>query len=210
MSHHDNFDMEDMMVKCAVPEKVREYIRKCVAFHTFPAAGLLIGTFMVDLALEKLGAQPGQKLYAVSETPKCAPDALQVILGATLGNHRMRVVDTGRYAIAINKFSEGDTAKGIRVHVDIEKVKKYPVLYLWFTNDPSYRGGVSGKTLLEEILKSGYDILSWETVDVRFTPKQKWNSKKCPRCGEMVPENTFEGSVCSGCGSKAYYEKVAG
>jgi Formylmethanofuran dehydrogenase subunit E len=207
MSEHSPSNLDSMMEQCGVDERVQDYIRRCVAFHTFPAAGLLIGTFMVDLALEKLGAKPGEKLYAVSETPKCAPDPLQVLIGATMGNHRLRIVDTGRYAITINKFSEGTTAGGIRVHVDLERVKKYPVLYQWFTNDPAYKGGVSGQDLLREILCAGRDILAWEPVKVRFTPKDKWASRICPACGEPAPANKFEGDICSGCGSKAYYDK---
>ncbi|HMK45930.1 MAG TPA: FmdE family protein [Methanocella sp.] len=201
-------NLDEMMGRCKVDERVQGYIRRCVAFHTFPAAGLLIGAFMVDLALEKLGAKPGDKLYAVSETPKCAPDPLQVLLGATMGNHRLRIINTGRYAITVNGFSTGTTADGIRVYVDAEKVKKYPTLHLWYTNDPSYKGGVSSDRLLEEILCAGRNILSWEPVRVKFTPKEKWASKKCPSCGEMVPEHTIENGVCKGCGSSSYYEKA--
>jgi formylmethanofuran dehydrogenase subunit E len=209
MSDHSKVDLESLMAKCCVEERVKGYLRKCVAFHTFPAGGLLIGTFMVDFALEKLGAKPGEKLYAVSETHKCAPDALQVIIGATMGNHRLRLVDTGRFAVTINRFSEGTTADGVRVSIDAERVKKYPVLNLWYTNDPGFKGGVDSPKLIEEILCSGRDILAWEPVKVRFTPKEKWASRTCPSCGEMAPSHTFEGDVCSGCGSKAYYDKKA-
>jgi formylmethanofuran dehydrogenase subunit E len=208
MSDHSKTDLGGLMDKCGVDERVRDYLRRCVAFHTFPAAGLLIGAFMVDLALEKLGAKPGDKLYAVSETSKCAPDALQVIIGTTLGNHRLRLVNTGRFAITINKHSEGKTADGVRVSIDAERVKKYPVLNLWYTNDPSYKGGVDAPKLLEEILCAGRDILAWEPVAVRFMPKEKWASRTCPSCGEMAPSHTFEGDVCSGCGSKAYYDRA--
>ena len=201
-------NLDEMMSRCKVDSRVQDYIRRCVAFHTFPAAGLLIGTFMVDLALEKLGAKPGDKLYAVSETPKCAPDPLQVLLGCTMGNHRLRIINTGRYAITLNRFSEGIAADGIRVYVDKEKVRKYPTLHLWYTNDPGYKGGVSATELLEEIFCAGRDILSWEPVKVKFAPKEKWKSAVCKSCGEMVPENTLENGVCKGCGSQAYYEKV--
>jgi len=61
-----------------------------------PGGRLVLGAFMVDLALEKLGAKPGDRLYAVSESPKCLPDAVQVITHCTYGNHRLRVINTGR------------------------------------------------------------------------------------------------------------------
>lgn len=207
MSEQSMSNLDRLMAQCGVGERVQGYLRRCAAFHTFPAAGLLIGAFMVDLALEKLSAKPGDKLYAVSETPKCAPDALQVIIGATMGNHRLRIVNTGRYAITINRYGEGNAAEGVRVHVDASRLKKYPVLDKWFTNDPAYKGGVSGQELLQEILCAGRDILAWEPVKVRFEPKAKWASRTCPSCGEQAPSGTFEGDVCSGCGSLAYYDK---
>jgi formylmethanofuran dehydrogenase subunit E len=208
MKEHSNADIGLLMAKCGVDDRVQGYMRRCVDFHTFPAAGLLIAAFMVDLALEKLGVEPGEKLYAVSETPKCAPDALQVIIHATLGNHRLRIVDTGRYAITINLYSEDDRADGVRVSIDGKRVKKYPTLWLWYSNDPAYKGGVSGEKLLEEILCAGRDILAWEPVKVRFSPKKKWASKACPACGEMVPADIMEGGVCRGCGTMAYYDKA--
>jgi formylmethanofuran dehydrogenase subunit E len=208
MKENAREDLESLLGKCEVDERVRGYIRRCVDFHTFPAAGLLIAVFMVDLALEKLGAKPGEKLYAVSETPKCAPDALQVIINATMGNHRLRLINTGRFAIAINRFSTGNTADGVRVSVDAGLVKKYPVLNLWYTNDPRFKGGVDSPKLQEELLCAGRDILAWEPVKIRFTPKEKWASRMCPSCGEMAPAHTFQGDVCSGCGSLSYYDKV--
>jgi len=92
--------------------------------------------------------------------------------------------------------------------LDAGKVSAYPTLNAWYTNDPSYRGGVDGKGLLEEILEAGRDVMSWERVNVRFTPKEKWNPVTCPACGEMVPSNTLENGVCRACGSMAYYDKV--
>lgn len=207
MSEEHSTDIHEIMDKYHIDQSVRGYIEDCVKFHTFPAAGLLLGVFMVDLALEKLGAKPGDRLYAVSESPKCLPDAVQVITHCTYGNHRLRIIDTGRFSITINRFSEGKTAPGVRVYVDAKKLSAYPTLKAWYTNDPSYKGGVDGKDLLEEIIEAGRRILSWEPVNVKFTPKQKWNSARCSSCGEMVPSNTLENGVCRACGSMAYYEK---
>ena len=206
MSKEHSADIHELMDQYHINDRVKGYMEDCVKFHTFPAAGLILGVFMVDLALEKLGAKPGDRLYAVSESPKCLPDPLQVILHCTYGNHRLRVIDTGRFAITINRFSEGETAPGVRVYMDAKKVAAYPTLNAWYINDPNYKGGVDGKDLLEEILEAGRNVLSWEPVNVRFTPKAKWSSAKCPSCGEMVPSNTLENGVCLACGSLAYYD----
>ncbi len=207
MSGEHSTDIHELMKLSRTSDRIKGYIADCVKFHTFPAAGLLLGVFMVDLALEKLEAKPGDRLYAVSESPKCLPDAVQVITHCTYGNHRLRVINTGRFSITINRFSEGRSARGVRVFMDTRKVAAYPTLNAWYTNDPDYRGGVDGKGLLEEILRAGRDVLSWEYVNVRFTPKEKWSPVKCRSCGEMVPGNTTEDGVCRACGSMAYYER---
>jgi formylmethanofuran dehydrogenase subunit E len=162
MSDKNTTDIDELMMSSHVNERIRGYIEDCVEFHTFPAAGLLLGVFMVDLALERLGVKPGDRLYAVSESLKCLPDAIQVITHCTYGNHRLRVINTGRFSITINRFSEGRTARGVRIFMDAGKVSAYPTLNAWYTNDPSYRGGVDGRGLLEEILEAGRDVMSRE------------------------------------------------
>ncbi len=62
MSDEGNVDIYELMESSHTNGRIRRYIADCVKFHTFPAAGLLIGVFMVDLALEKLGAKPGERL----------------------------------------------------------------------------------------------------------------------------------------------------
>jgi formylmethanofuran dehydrogenase subunit E len=185
-----------------------DYFSRCIEFHTYPAPGILIGVFMVDYALELLGAGPGQKLYGVCETTKCLPDPLQVIIHCTTGNHRLIVIPIGRFAITLNRPSDGPFADGVRVYVDRSKIQAYQLLSAWYRNSPEFNPRTSKKALTEEILTAGRNILSQEKVRVRVTPKQKWNSATCSICGEMIPEDLLEGPVCGGCGSLRYYEKI--
>ena len=53
------------MDACGLSPKMKDYINRVVAFHASPAPGVLIGSFMVDLALELLGVAPGEKLFGV-------------------------------------------------------------------------------------------------------------------------------------------------
>ncbi|MDD5419710.1 MAG: FmdE family protein [Methanomicrobiaceae archaeon] len=186
---------------------MKGYFERCIDFHTYPAPGLLIGVFMVDYAVELLGAVPGEKLYAVSETNKCAPDPLQVILNCTSGNHRLRIIPIGKFAITVNRPSAEPFTDGIRVFVDPGKIDRYPVIKTWFTNDPSFGKKTMGQHLVDEIFFAGRDILSAEKVRVQVTPKQQWQSARCRVCGETVPEEMLEQGVCRGCGSMAYYER---
>lgn len=185
-----------------------DWFDRCIDFHTFPAPGLLIGVYMVDYALSLLNAHPGEKLYATCETTKCAPDPLQVITHCTTGNHRLNVIPIGRFAITMNRPSEGDLAEGVRVRLDSAKLADAPTLDAWFANSSSYNGKTMKKQLVDEILSKGRNMLSSEKVRIPITQKKKWKTCICSSCGEPVPDNLLEGTVCPGCGSQKYFEKI--
>ena len=163
---------------------------------------------MVDYALELLKADPDQKLYSVCETPKCLPDALQVIARCTTGNNRLKVVPIGKFAITINAPTECDTAEAIRVFVDLEKLKSYPTINIWYANSPAYDKQTMKGRLQDEIFRGGRKILSFERVRVKVQKKKKWTSVTCPCCGENVPDYLIEGDRCGACGSMKYYETL--
>jgi len=196
------------MKRSGISSPLMEQIVRLSAFHTSPAPGILIGAFMVDWALELLGARPGTKLYGVCETPKCLPDALQVMAHCTTGNNRLRVVPIGKFAITLNAPSETESAEAVRVFVDLGKLKKYPTIDTWYANSPSYdKHAMKGK-LQEEIFRAGRAILSSERVRVAVTKKKQWKSVTCPCCGETVPDYLAEGDTCGACGSMRYYERI--
>jgi formylmethanofuran dehydrogenase subunit E len=197
------------MDKYSTEERIKEYIRQCVSFHGFAPPGLLIGAFMVDLALEQLGAQPGEKLYAVAETRKCAPDAVQVVTGATIGNNRLRIIETGKFSITLNRSSREERTDGVRVFIDAAKIQRYPTLNLWYTNDPSYAQSEEKDRVYNEILQAGRRILSWERVKVLVPQKVAWQAVQCPVCNEMVPDYLAEGGTCPSCAGAAYYDRSA-
>jgi formylmethanofuran dehydrogenase subunit E len=202
-------DFNTRMNACGLSPKMKDYLNRVVAFHTSPAPGVLIGAFMVDFALELLGAAPGEKLFGVCETPKCAPDALQVIANATTGNNRLRVIPIGKFALTINAATTKPIAEGVRVHLDLEKLKRYPVIDTWYANSPAFNKHAMEIQLQEEIFRAGRNILSFEHVHIRVTPKRKWKSVTCPCCGDTIPDYLFENDRCGGCGSMKYFEKIS-
>ena len=212
--HHKNSkdEIDARMDANNVSGKMKEYIHRCVAFHSSPAPGVLIGAFMVDYAMELLGVTPEMKIYAVCETPKCAPDALQVIAHCTTGNNRLRVVPIGKFAITLNaathEATHDNTAMAIRVYVDLNKLKKFPVIDKWYANSPAFDKPTMKDTLQSEIFRAGREILSFEHVRVAITHKRKWESVTCPDCGETVPDYLTMDGRCGGCGSMNYYEKI--
>lgn len=192
-----------------VSGKMKKYIHQCVAFHSSPAPGVLIGAFMVDYAMEILGVTPDMKLYAVCETPKCAPDALQVI-HCTTGNNRLRVIPIGKFAITLNTPTLEATAEAVRVYVDLKKLKKFPIIDVWYANSPAFDKPTMKDALQDEIFRAGREILSFERVRVPVKQKRKWESLTCPDCGETIPDYLAIDGRCVACGSMNYYEKIPG
>jgi formylmethanofuran dehydrogenase subunit E len=196
------------MKKGGVPPALMQQILRLSEFHTYPAPGVLIGAFMVDYARELLGVTHDMKLFGVCETPKCLPDALQVIARCTTGNSRLKIVPIGKFAITLNIQTESETADAVRVYVDLEKLKKYPTIDTWYANSPAYDKHTMKNLLMDEIFRAGRHLLSSERVRVQVMKKKKWTSVTCPRCGETVPDYLIEGDHCGACGSMKYYKEI--
>lgn len=194
--------------KGSSPEMI-EHFRRCIDFHTFAAPGLLVGVFMVDYALELLNPPRDEKIYAVCETTKCLPDPLQMIAHCTTGNHRLRVLPIGKFAITMNRPAETPLVDGIRVFVDGDKIVRYPTFALWYTKDPCFDPRARGSALVDEIIDAGRGLLSHERVRVKVPQKWPWRSAICSICGEMVPDNLLVNGACADCRSQSYYEKTA-
>lgn len=204
---YSNREVSERLGTMGIAPELQEYFKKCIDFHTYAAPGLLIGVFMVDYGLELLGKKPADKIFVTCETHKCLPDPPQVIMHATTGNHRLRVLPIGKFALTLTPFSVKDYAEGVRVYVDRKKLEKYPVTALWFDNSPGFKAGSMKRQLVDEILAAGKEILSYDRIRMKVTRKQKWRSATCPSCGEQIPEDLMEDGICAGCGSLAYYEK---
>jgi len=201
--------MNARMAAAHIRPDLQQAIRECVVLHTSPAPGLLIGAFMADYALELLGTSPAKgKIFSVCETPKCAPDALQVIARSTTGNGRLRVIPIGKFAITVNTATNEATARAVRVYIDLEKLKKFPVIDTWYANSPAYDRTTMDASLQAQIFQAGREILSWEWVRITVPQKAKWRPVTCSVCGEPVPDYMAEGDCCGGCGSMKYYEKI--
>ena len=68
-----------------------EYLHLVKSFHGNLAPGLIIGGFIVDLAMKNL--PEGEFFDAVCETPVCLPDAVQILTPCTIGNGWLSIVN---------------------------------------------------------------------------------------------------------------------
>ena len=205
--HHHADDFDARIMACGVPEPMRTYLSRCGQFHSSPAPGLLVGAFMVDYALELLGASPDEKLFAVCETPKCLPDAPQVIAHWT-AEWPAKVLPIGRFALSLNKSTDNPTADAVRVFVDMDKIQQFPVIDLWFSNSLQFNKHTQGTDLQEQIFVAGRKILSSEKVKVPVTFKEPWKPVVCPSCKETVPDYLVVDGKCGACGPMKYYVKT--
>jgi formylmethanofuran dehydrogenase subunit E len=207
--NHTWEDIKTRLESRGTSPELMEDFRRCIDFHTYAAPGLLVGVYMVDYALELLKIPRGKKIYAVCETTKCLPDPLQVMAHCTTGNHRLRVLPIGKFAITMNGPADAPYVNGIRVSLDGDKIERYPTFALWYTKDPLFDPRTRGNDLIDEIIGAGRDFLTAERVRVKVPQKWPWKSAVCSICGEMVPDNLLVNGACSDCRSQSYYEKVA-
>ena len=155
---------------------------------------------MVDIAQDILG--PCELVDAVVETKLCLPDAVQIMTPCSYGNGWLRVKDWGKFALTLYDKERLD---GVRVYLDVEKVKNYPHLYRWYMR----QGGVETDEVVSEIMEAERAIFSWEQVRVKLPPKEKGSVSICTSCGEAHPAS--DGKLCPRCsGQDNYYQVIDG
>lgn len=177
-----------------------EYVERVRVFHGFSAPGVLIGGFMVDLAYRHL---PADGLFdAISETPKCLPDAIQLLTPCTIGNGWLTIVNVGRFALTLY---EKTTGQGVRVFIDVEKVGMWlPIKNRYFKFVPKKQE--DAEVLTNTIREAGVAILGVRSVMVPQMIMDKRRRGKfavCSRCEEGYP--AADGLICRACQGELIY-----
>jgi formylmethanofuran dehydrogenase subunit E len=88
-----------------------EQIDATIAFHGHSCPGLAIGIRAAELALRELENPRDTEIVAVVETDMCGVDALQFLLGTTMGKGNLIHRDHGKMAFS---FFRRATGKGFR------------------------------------------------------------------------------------------------
>lgn len=182
---------------------LREYIERVNSFHGYTAPGMILGGFMVDLALSHLPM--AVEFDAISETSKCLPDAIQLLTPCTIGNGWLRILDLGRFALTLY---EKKTPEGIRVFVDPARLGPWPLVRDWFM-----KIGPKEKRDLKELVAALCEVSPRLLGVQRVRLKEEFMKRKrhrdfaiCPQCMESYPED--DGKVCLGCQGKAPYAET--
>lgn len=169
---------------CGYP--IERYIDKLLEFHGNLAPGVLIGGFMVDAAVRRVTEY--EFFDAICESASCLPDAIQLLTPCTIGNGWLKIVDAGRFAIALYDKKSGN---GVRVSMDASKLDRYPEIKNWFMRLVPKREQ-DGDALLQEIRAAGQTILAIKPVTVSPALRGKHASPSvalCESCGEAYPQN---------------------
>jgi formylmethanofuran dehydrogenase subunit E len=95
-------------------ETYEKLIEKCVAFHGHICPGLLVGVKAAMYALEIFGEQfsRDEELVCVSENDACGVDAIQVILGCSVGKGNLLFRLRGKQAFS---FYDRKSGKSVRM-----------------------------------------------------------------------------------------------
>jgi formylmethanofuran dehydrogenase subunit E len=182
------------------PYTFQEFKDKAAAFHGYPAPGLLIGGYMVEMAKAALPA--GILFEAVVESKKCLPDAVQLLTLCSTGNNWMKIVNLGRYAVSLfDKY----TGEGVRVSVDLEKLEAWPNIRGWFLK-LTPKKEQDTEALFREIEEAGDTVLRLEKVTIQprlLGHAHMTRIEACPVCREAYPVS--DGAICRGCQGEAPY-----
>ncbi len=181
-----------------------EFIEVVRNFHGSPAPGIIIGGMMVDMARDSL---PSETLFdAIAETPKCLPDAVQLLTLCTIGNGWLKVINLGRYALTLYDKYNG---QGTRVFIDVDKLRQWPEVYAWLLKLKPKKEQ-SFDLLMSQIKEAGQGMFTARPIQVEI---EQLSRKKmaaiviCPVCREPFPGD--DGAACRGChGDSPYVEYV--
>ncbi|OPY89538.1 MAG: FmdE, Molybdenum formylmethanofuran dehydrogenase operon [Syntrophaceae bacterium PtaU1.Bin231] len=177
-----------------------EYLRLIQSFHGNPAPGLIIGGFMVDVALKSL--PEGEFFDAICETPVCLPDAVQLLTPCTIGNGWLTILNFGRFAITLYEKYGG---AGVRVYLDTSKLARYPEIHAWYFKLKPKKEQ-DKEALMNQIREAGEKLFGIERV--RVNPESLRRKKMgpvavCSRCGEAYPAR--DGDCCKACQGESPY-----
>jgi formylmethanofuran dehydrogenase subunit E len=180
-----------------------EYLHLVKSFHGSLAPGLIIGGFIVDLAMKHL--PEGEFFDAICETPVCLPDAVQILTPCTIGNGWLSIVDFGRFAVTLYEKYSGN---GVRVYLDPKKLADWQEVHDWYLKKKK-KSEQNFDLLMAQIKAAGHGLLGIQSVKVepgKVRRKKMGPVGICPVCGEAYPLK--DGDSCLICQGVSLYTDV--
>lgn len=180
-----------------------EYKDTIKAFHGTVAPGVLLGGFMVNLAIENL---PKNILFdVICETKTCLPDAIQLLTPCSVGNGWLKILDLGRFAAV---FYDKYTGVGVRISLDRSKLEQWDEIETWFLKRKP-KDQQDTDRLFDQMFDAGTSLFSIEPAKVHkeyLKKKKMGKTVVCPICDETYPKS--HGSICRGCAQELPYDLI--
>lgn len=150
----------------------REYWDKARAFHGHECPGLAIGVKVCEAVVEKMGVDPAfdEELVCIAENDACGVDAVQALMGCTVGKGNLIYRGTGKQAFTFVRRADGRAMR----------------FYLKSRGD-----GMTRERYQAYLLSASTDEL-FRCQDVAIAPPElarKFPSVPCAQCGESAAEH---------------------
>ncbi|NVL90610.1 MAG: formylmethanofuran dehydrogenase [Desulfobacterales bacterium] len=172
-----------------------EDLKRCIAFHGHLCPGLVYGYLVAKQAMQLLGLHRSQdeEIVAISENDTCAVDALQVLLGTTVGKGNLIIKDYGKNAFTVLSRSDKQAFRFSRkgyYRYEGEHQEEFGSL-----ETAVAAGNATEKQRIRHKLLKSIDLLSKpfsEVFDAKaveiseppYAPLAR--SEACAKCGEMT------------------------
>jgi len=187
-------------------------LKKAIDFHGHFCPGLAIGYRAVKAALAKLEAERAndEELIAIVESDGCGIDAVQALVGCTIGKGNLIYRDYGKQAYTIACRHRN---KGVRVAMKADvfalSAEQERIMGAVFSDQATEEEEVVFRKIqnerIDKLLTMGdEELFKIEMVEPNLPSKAKiFKSVVCDYCGEKVMEPRVrlkEGKVaCLGC-----------
>ncbi len=170
-------------------------LRKCIEFHGHLCPGLVYGYLVAKEALSLLEQKRSidEEIVAISENDSCAVDALQVILGTSIGKGNLILKNYGKNAYTILNRTNKKAYRFSR-----KKYYRYNGEFKEEFNrldNAISSGAATEKEKWRHKRLKASDLLSRPFADIFFSKKVDFimppfaslaRSKACAKCGEMT------------------------
>ncbi len=170
-------------------------LKRCMVFHGHLCPGLVYGYLVANRAMELLSIHrsPDEEIVAISENDTCAIDALQVLLGTTVGKGNLILKDYGKNVFTIlNRADKRAFRFSRKDYYRYQGEHKEEFIGL---EAALSRGSATPKQVKRHKLLKALDLLG-KPFDAVFDTKEVMiaeppyaplaRSEACANCGEMT------------------------
>jgi formylmethanofuran dehydrogenase subunit E len=170
-------------------------LKACIAFHGHLCPGLVYGYLVAKEAAERLGLDRSkdEEIVVISENDTCAVDALQVLLGTTIGKGNLILRDYGKNVFTVlNRADKRALRFSRRTHYVYQGEHREEFAKL---EEAFAEGRASAKQRMRQKWLKAVDLAS-KPFDAVFHTKEVIcpeppyaplaPSEPCAKCGEMT------------------------